>query len=618
MSSITQAGRDLLAAATSIDRLVFCGAWLMPSSYSDATLSAMTALPSTSGAASGEIGSVVYIDGTARATAVFLGGTNATYYTAILMARLDSQSDAQAVPFAGYNDNGIYLPPSGGLDSQVSVDFNISFLDDSGSVSITETAAAPVSYVDALRNDVYNGARAPARVYRDFIDAQARMDEGEVGFLCQNSPSVFYIKPHTYDSTSSFMKHRIIDVCDHIMSILIWGSTYTYVEFYDLRDVTVNGMEITLPSPFIYAQLGDEGSNAANVRIAKIGTQYYAVAYNNSSSSNQWWYNANVGQSSSEKVVGYCAAMPLGTYTIPYGASTMTLTMGRWYCIDAGTTGAMRVIGRDVAIYNQNCKSTSYACALVRLVPSYSVSGDKKIIFNLTYIRTLDSCYVDYMYQAQAGSGPFVRTACAASMADGCLVYIVLYSDGYGNFSYSGAMEGAGEVQELDSTATINQDFYAQYGISTVSYITAASGFSYPTSDVGVCNIYKSGKGLWCAVSGYWVKFEAALNATYFGNNTTEAVTCQDTNQLLLNGTAMANVGANYGIELFGAEGGSLVASDSTNISYEFLTTNDNITCGVGLLCAWCTPDMYRLWLMYSPKDTYNNMTMCAKIDGMI
>ena len=615
MSSITQAGRDLLAMSTALDRLVFSKAYMLTASYSDAALSSMTTMPDVSTAPVGAIKNVVFINGKCRATTEFSGGGNANFATVIIAARLESQSDAQSIPFCGFNDGDIYSPPSGGLNTYIDIDFYLSFLDNSATVSVTTAAAAPVSYVDALRNDVYNGAKSPCRVYKNFLEAQCHAMEGESAFIEPTGPDVFYIKIPTYPSTGSFSKHKISDFCDHILAIVIHDSSYTYVEFYDMRDATIDGQEITLPAPFVRAQLGDESSTAAVVKIAKIDDMYFAIAYNNCSSSNQWWYNSTVGQSSSEKIVGNCAAMPLDAYTVPYGGSTIQLTKGRWYGVGSTTGCAMRGIGRDLVIYTSTAKSTD-TCYLSRIKAELTISGGVYVIFTRTDLQIMEYAYIDEMY---VSGGTFLDMCAATTMADGVeIVLIAWYNADISDNYYTGSMiRDRTVVQELKSMPMINDTFYAPYDISAVdinSKIASAEDFATPG---GTCLVCKSESGLWCSIYGYWNPFNDALSATVTSG--ADIMAPDSPLNIYINGKKLSDMTGNLSIDLWGMEHGPIVKTEFLSpIKDGMLKIGSNICAGTGLVCGWAVSSATRLFIMYVKNSSFFGNYITTKKDGMI
>lgn len=616
MSSITQAGRDLLAMSTALDRLVFSKAYLLTTYYSDASLSSMTTMPDVSTAPNGAIKNVVFIDGQCRATAEFIGGANQNFSTAIIAARLESQSDAQAIPFCGFNEGDIYSPPSGGLSTYIDIDFYLSFLDASASVQVTEAGAAPVSYVDALRQDIYNGSQGPCRVYKNFIDAQCHAGEGETAFISPTGPDVFYINIPSYPSTGSFTQHKIADFCDHILTIILYDSSYTYVEFYDMRDAAINGQAITLPAPFVRAQLGDESSTKAFVKIAKINNMYFAIAYNNCSSNNQWWYNSTVGQSSNTKATGNCAAMPLDAYTVPYNGGTTQLTKGRWYSVENSTTAGMRVLNGDLVLYMSAMKNYG-TCSLCRITPELTVVGSNYVLFSKTTLQTLDYCKIDEMYMT--GSGKYIDTCAASVMADGNEIVLISYYDSAGyTYTYAGAMiRESTIVQELNSLPTINDTFYQIYGLTGSDFyyqIWASMDFSNPG---GPGLIYKSGHGLWIAVNGYWIPFESALVATMSDSSagTPPSSNCE----IQLNGQTLDKIVGKYSFDLWGSNLGPMVTPEFYNsIDNEKLKIGVNVCAGIGLMCGWAASSTTRLWLMYVNPGTFSSYTIAQKKDGMI
>lgn len=619
MSSITQAGSQLMAQALSFNRIVFMGAWLVETLYSDGDLSSMTTLNPGGNDIFGAVKRVMYSEGQCLATAEFQNSQSGTYQTAIIMAKLESQSDGEAVPFCGFNDSGIYSPS--GVQAFIDVDFTLTFIRDESIVQIIEGDAATPEYVDALRADVFNHGGL-CRVYGDFLKAQCYAADGESAFIDPHGPKVMYIGNKPYQGVSSVVTHAVADICDHIMAVLLTDGNKTYVNFFDLRNATFEHDKLYLPQPFVYAPLGDENSSKGRVNIAKIDGHYFAFAYTNSSITNLWWYNQAFGQDSNHKVVGRCAVMSLADCSVPTsGGGTQALIKGHWYYVADSTTAAVRSMGKDLAIYTSAVADDSSTLSLVRLSLSYHESNSRAILFaSPSSMYGFGTGLLDGILSN--GSQTFVELCEATKMGDGIELVLVSKCDLNYGLSRTGAgcmIKDGSKLQSLSMNAQINAAFWSDYSLDadTITSITAGM---YIEGSYDYARIYKTCSGMWFDASSNWVKLKSAMQAALVY----QSEGCYDSHQantVFLNGHVLQTVPSGASSRLIWGVNDSLVCTTFNIISGDIaMLPGANMCTGIGLIASWTQSNMNDLWLMYVPpkQNVDAGWPSCVKVDGKI
>lgn len=616
MSSITQAGSQLLAQALAWNKLVFTGARLVETLYSDGDLASMTALPSSGSDLTGAVKRVMYSDGQCLATAVFANSQSGTYKTAVIMAKLANQSDGEAVPFCGFNESDIYSPS--GMSAFIDVDFTITFIQDASVVQIIEGDAATPEYVDDLRADVFNHGGL-CRVYPDFVKAQCYAADGESAFVDPHAPNVMYIGNKPYQGVTA-TTHAIVDICDHIMAVLLTDANKTYINCFDLRDATFEHGKLYLPQPFVYSSLGDENSTKARVGIIKIDGLYFALAFTDSSSTNLWWYNSAFGQDSGSKAVGRCAVMALDNCSVPAsGGGMQTLARGHWYYIADSTIAAMRGMGKDLALFTSSITNDSADVSLVRLALSYHTSNGRAILFATSSLYNFGTALLDPILSN--GAQTFVELCEATKMGDDVELVLISKCD----MNYGLARTGAGcmisdsYVQGISSTAQINASFWSGYDLDNGT-ITAIANGMYIEGTFDYARLYKTCAGLWFDTAGAWVKFKSALQTAlvYDSENSYDSHTA---NTMFLNGHVLQVISSGASTRLIWGMNDMMVCSTFTGISGDIaMLAGMNVCTGIGLIASWKQTNMNDLWLAYVPPkhSTDAGWQPCVKVDGRI
>ncbi|MBQ9241655.1 MAG: hypothetical protein IJ165_00255 [Proteobacteria bacterium] len=620
MSSITQAGSQLMAQALSFNRIVFMGAWLVETLYSDGELSSMTTLNPGGNDIFGAVKRVMYSEGQCLATAEFQNSQSGTYQTAIIMAKLESQSDGEAVPFCGFNDSGIYSPS--GVQAFIDVDFTLTFIRDESIVQIIEGDAATPEYVDALRADVFNHGGL-CRVYGDFLKAQCYAADGESACIDPHGPDVMYIGNRPYRGPSSTTKHGIADVCDHIMAVLLTDSSKTYINCFDLRDARFENGKLYLQQPFVCASLGDENSAKGRIKIAKIGGHYFAFAYTDSSSTNLWWYNQYAGQDQSTKVVGRCAVMALEDCTVPTsGGGTQALIKGHWYYVADSTTAAVRSMGKDLAIYTSAVADDSSTLSLVRLSLSYHESNSRAILFAApSPMYGFGTGLIDSILTN--GAQTYVELCEATKMSDGIELVLMSKCDMSVGLARTGAgcmIRDGSTIQSISVNAQINASFWSGYNLEA-NTITAITAGMYIEGSYDYERIYKTCAGLWIDAGSNWVKCESALQTALVYNSEG----CYDSHQantVFLNGHILQTVPSGATTRLiWGVKEHLVCTSLSELVGAMAMLPGDNVCTGIGLIGSWMQAYSDNdLWLMYvPPKQSVDaGWPSCVKVDGKI
>lgn len=490
--AITNDGRNLLAMATAGNPIVFTECLTDRYYKSASQIVPISTIQPGMGDLTGTIYNTTF-DGVQSAliTMRFKNtGSGSTFSGAWIKGKLASQSDSDAVLFCAVMDNdGFYIPNTSTVDSYVDIKVYITFTDVGSTINIVESGGCTIEQLNAAINNLKAHGKDVEKTYDNFLRAQAYCKEG-CGFSVDPSSPKKYVFEIDEDLwTNGYpTKYWITDYYDQYIVIVYTAGSNTYLMVFDITAGTIGTDTIYFDNTYIHCPMGDESSSNGNATILKVDSQYFIVAYTNSTSTNLWWYNNNAGQNSSDKATGRAAIMPLSAY---YYEGTL-FNKGWWYQLDNSTVKALRAVGGDFALLTDDISSYYSTIKLCRLSLQNTTSRPLSVAWSRGQDVTacIDKACMSY-YDASVSC---IDNGYILKQKDDFIFIGSFYDSGYEWHMPFGCTKLDANYQELSYTSTLNGAFLDSCGIDanmldggsqTVSTV-ARWGAAHPTNSA-VC-----------------------------------------------------------------------------------------------------------------------------------